>query len=144
MTRKAIPLLTRYAVLCAQADAEIVAKIESIGGTLKLRYAKVLAVAKCRMTGESLIELGCEFDHRRAVELGGTNDADNLQALTPKAHRRKTAADLAVIAKANRQGLRKGQQARRARNGSKLKSRNTLGGEAYAARRQWAERMRER
>lgn len=121
--RRAIPLATRYAVLCNQADPEIVEKINRAGGVLKLRYVKVLAVAKCRMTGEPLIAGRTEFDHIIPVELGGSNDADNLQALTAAAHRRKTDADIARIAKANRQGLRKGQQARRAKNGSRLKSR---------------------
>lgn len=121
--RRAIPLATRYAVLCNQADPEIVEKINRAGGVLKLRYVKVLAVAKCRMTGESLLAGRTEFDHIIPVELGGSNDADNLQALTAAAHRRKTDADIARIAKANRQGLRKGQQARRAKNGPQLKSR---------------------
>lgn len=121
--RRAIPLSVRYEVLRRQADAEAVAAIESAGGALKLRYSKVLAIAKCRMTGERLIERGCEFDHVKAVEFGGTNDVENIQALTPAAHRRKTASDMAMITKANRQGLRKGQQARRAKNGPQLKSR---------------------
>ena len=143
MTRKAIPLSTRYAVLCAQADAEMVTKIEAAGGHLKLRYAKVLAIAKCAMTGESLLAGRTEFDHCTPVELGGTNDASNIQALTAKAHRKKTDADLARIVKARHQSGGKGSQRdRRRKNGSKLKSRNDLGGEAYAARKQWAERVR--
>lgn len=121
--RRAIPLSVRYEVLRRQADAEAVAAIENAGGALKLRYSKMLAIARCRISGERLIERGCEFDHREPVEFGGTNDVENLQALTPAAHRRKTDADIARIAKANRQGLRKGQQARRAKNGSRLKSR---------------------
>jgi hypothetical protein len=108
--RRAIPLATRYAVLCNQADPEIVEKINRAGGVLKLRYSKVLAVAKCRMTGERLIERGCEFDHIRCIEFDGSNDVENIQVLTPAAHRRKTASDMAMITKANRQGLRKGQQ----------------------------------
>lgn len=123
MTRRAIPLSVRYEVLCRQADAEIVAKINRAGGVLKSRYSKVLAIARCRMTGERLIEHGCEFDHILPVELGGSNDTANIQALTVKAHRRKTDSDIARIAKANRQAGLTGQRARRARNGSKLKSR---------------------
>lgn len=122
-SRRAIPLSVRYEVLRRQSDAEAVAAIESAGGALKLRYVKVLAIAKCRMTGEALIAGRTEFDHILPVELGGSNDADNLQALTAAAHRRKTDADIARIAKANRQAGRKGQQARRAKNGSRLKSR---------------------
>lgn len=123
MTRQHIPLSIRYQVLCAQSEPEKVEQINRAGGSLKLRYSRVLCVAKCNISGDRLIEHGCEFDHRQPVEFGGTNDPENLQALTPRAHRRKTDADIARIAKANRQGLRKGQQARRARNGSKLKSR---------------------
>lgn len=124
MTRRAIPLSVRYEVLCRQADAEIVGKINRAGGVLKSRYSKVLAIARCRMTGERLIEHGCEFDHILPVELGGTDEPENIQALTPKAHRRKTDADLAIIVKARHQSGGKGsQRARRARNGSKLKSR---------------------
>lgn len=100
--RRAIPLSVRYEVLRRQADAEAVAAIENAGGALKLRYVKVLAIAKCRMTGEALIAGRTEFDHILPVDLGGSNDADNLQALTAAAHRRKTDADIARIAKANR------------------------------------------
>lgn len=121
--RRAIPLATRYAVLCNQADPEIVEKINRAGGVLKLRYVKVLAIAKCRMTGESLLAGRTEFDHIIPVELGGSNDADNLQALTAAAHRRKTDADIARIAKAERQGGRKGQWARRIKNGPQIQSR---------------------
>ena len=119
--RRSIPLAVRYEVLCRQADPAMVEKINRAGGPVKLRYSKVLAIATCRLTGERLIEHRCEFDHITPVELGGSNEADNIQALIPRAHRMKTDADIARIAKCRRQAGLTGQRARREKNGPRLK-----------------------
>lgn len=100
--RRALPLATRYAVIKRQCPADIVEEVERKGGKLKDRYAKLRYYATCAMTGERLIVKGCEYDHRVPRALGGTDDPENIQALTPAAHRRKTDADDAAIAKANR------------------------------------------
>jgi len=81
--------------------------------------------------------------HILAWSLGGPTTIENGRVECPDCSPITHGEDTATAAKAERQGLRKGQQARR-KNGSKLKSRNDLGGEAYAARKQWAERVRER
>lgn len=55
-----------------------------------------------------------EFDHVLPLALGGTNDLSNFQALCRPCHREKTNGDVARISKADRQGLRTGQQKLRA------------------------------
>lgn len=63
-----------------------------------------------------------DVEHRLAFALSGDDSIDNLfVAHRLVCHKAKTATDKAIIAKANSQGMRTGQQARRARNGPKLK-----------------------
>lgn len=66
----------------------------------------------------------CDDDHVIPLACGGTNHISNRQLLCPPCHDAKTnerdKGDAAQIAR--RQG-RKGQQARRAKNGPKMKSR---------------------
>ena len=138
MIRQRIPLATRYAVLVRQCDPQIVADIER-QGTLKQRYARVLSFARCRMTGERLIEQGCQFDHVIPVAFGGTNDADNLQAVTPRAHRRKTDSDIARIAHVNRIIGKRNKTFNV--NRARIASRNTLGGDEYRKRKEWKTEM---
>lgn len=45
---------------------------------------------------------GLEIDHVLPLELGGSDDDDNLEPLCPVHHRRKTRADIKRIAKARR------------------------------------------
>ena len=97
--RRTIPISVRYQVLCKQADPETVERIERSGGTLKRRYSLVLAIARCRISGERLIEHGCEFDHINPKYFDGPDTPENLQALIPRVHRRKTDSDIAAIAK---------------------------------------------
>lgn len=46
--------------------------------------------------------LDCEVDHIKALGLGGLHCRHNLQLLTPAEHKKKTASDLAAIAKFKR------------------------------------------
>ena len=63
-------------------------------------------------------------EHTRPIGLLGDPKPDSLWRR--ECHKRKTKDDIARISKAERQGLRTGQQARRARNGPKMKSRKTV------------------
>lgn len=58
------------------------------------------------------------FDHVVPVALGGENTAENLQVLCFGCHAKKTADDVARIAKADRMAGRSGQQARRKKRGT--------------------------
>jgi len=61
-----------------------------------------------------------EVDHIIPQGLGGKCTLDNAQVLCAEHHAQKTAQDVKVMAKADRQGMRSGQQARRKKNGSKF------------------------
>ena len=62
---------------------------------------------------------GKEVDHILPVALGGSNDPENLRLICREHHLAKSADDVARIAKADRQGARSGQQARRAKGKTK-------------------------
>lgn len=98
----------------------------------------------CQLCGRKLYPGSFDADHVIPIACGGTNDLTNFQLLCRKpCHADKTAGkDIADAAKIKRQAGLTGQKARRERNGSKLRSRNTLGGEEYQARKTFAERMR--
>lgn len=49
-----------------------------------------------------------EFDHQIPLDLGGTDDPDNLKPIHDSCHRRKTKEDIRAIAKARR--LRRGRK----------------------------------
>lgn len=100
--RKRIPLKTRYEVLKRQCAPEKVTEIESKGGTLKDKCAKLLMHAKCALSGSELSLTGVQWDHEIPLALGGTNDPENIQAVAPKPHREKTDKDDADIARADR------------------------------------------
>ena len=63
-----------------------------------------------------------EVDHILPQGLGGKSSLDNAQILCGAHHKQKSALDVKVMAKADRQGVRSGQQARRKRNGSQIQS----------------------
>lgn len=68
-------------------------------------------------------KLGCdepavEIDHGLPVALGGPSTLGNAFHLCRACHQKKSALDVKMIAKSDRQGGRSGQQARRKRNGS--------------------------
>ena len=56
-----------------------------------------------------------DFDHDIPQALGGPDTVENIVHLCGECHHKKTKADVKVIAKADRQGARSGQQARRAK-----------------------------
>lgn len=77
---------------------------------------------KCELLAEHALCPSCgepygghvEFDHVQALCLMGADVAGNLQPLCRSCHAKKTASDAGKRAKADRQGGRTGQQARRA------------------------------
>jgi len=64
-----------------------------------------------------------EVDHILAQGLGGKSSLCNAQILCSHHHKQKSALDAKMMAKADRQGCRSGQQARRKKNGSQIQSR---------------------
>ncbi len=66
---------------------------------------------KCE--AEGCDRAGREIDHIKAVALGGGNEPENLRLLCRAHHVEKSAADVDVIAEADRKGGRSGQYARR-------------------------------
>jgi len=111
--------------------------------TLKEQVAVLKKTALCFMCREPLRQKKqIEFDHAIPLALGGKHEVSNINALCASCHRRKTDSDLAIIAKSKRQAGDKGQYARRKKNGPQIQSRNTLGGEEYRARKEYAERMK--
>lgn len=61
-----------------------------------------------------------EFDHALALGLGGDDDVENIVAVHKPCHRKKTTEDVGRMAKADRQGGKTGQRARRLK-GSRAK-----------------------
>ena len=61
-----------------------------------------------------------EVDHILPQGLGGDSSLSTAQVLCDYHHKQKTALDTKIMAKADRQGMRSGQQARRKKNGSKF------------------------
>ena len=57
--------------------------------------------------------VGKEYDHITPQAMGGDNSAENVQLLCRKCHKAKTRGDAATVTKADRQGGRIGQYARR-------------------------------
>ena len=73
-------------------------------------------------------KLGCdnpavEIDHGLPVALGGPSTLANAFHLCKSCHLKKTRLDVKMIAKADRQGGRSGQYARRKKKGSQIQSR---------------------
>lgn len=82
-----------------------------------------------------------EVDHIVPQGLGGKSSLCNAQVLCAYHHKQKTAQDVKVMAKADRQGGRSGQYKRRKANGSQIQSRGfdkhptlkrTLGGKVVS------------
>lgn len=97
----------------------------------------------CAACRSKLYAGGFEADHVLALALGGTNELTNFQLLCKGCHNAKSRGeDIPAAAKIKRQAGITGQAARREKNGPTLRSRNTLGGEDYQARKAFAERMR--
>ena len=76
------------------------------GQMSRSRAAEILAEqdGKCLWCDEPITEgQSYQIDHRIAIELGGSNDRENLQALHDRpCHLRKTASDRRKIAKVHR------------------------------------------
>lgn len=64
-----------------------------------------------------------EADHVLPLSMGGTNELFNWQLLCEPCHQTKTNLEAGPRAKAERQAGRKGQYARRLKNGPQMKSR---------------------
>lgn len=64
-----------------------------------------------------------EVDHILPQGLGGKSSLCNAQVLCEAHHKQKTAQDIKVMAKADRQGGRSGQYKRRKKNGPQIQSR---------------------
>lgn len=77
--------------------------------TRKRHSAKVKAAiierqkGLCALSGEPLIHGQIDFDHERALALGGADTPENLRAVNRDPHKVKTRGDIKVIRKANRQ-----------------------------------------
>lgn len=103
------------------------------------RQARERADHTCQYPGCD--EPAHEVDHILPQGLGGESSLSNAQILCGACHKRKSALDSKIMAKADRQGVRSGQQARRKRNGSQIQSRGfqrhptlkrTIGGKVVA------------
>jgi 5-methylcytosine-specific restriction endonuclease McrA len=77
---------------------------------------------RCALCEEKL-SVEIDFDHVIPLALGGKQTLDNFEALCRDCHKDKTRLDRWQIAKAERQAGRKGQSARREKNGPRLQSR---------------------
>lgn len=97
----------------------------------------------CAGCGTKLYAGFFDADHIIPLACGGTNDLTNFQLLCKVCHAAKSRGeDIPAAAKIKRLRGETGQRARRERKGPTLRSKNTLGGEAYQARKAAAERMR--
>jgi 5-methylcytosine-specific restriction endonuclease McrA len=76
-----------------------------------VREVMARSEGRCEALGCSLI--GADLDHTIPVALGGKNEASNIKLLCRDHHDAKTKLDVKMIAKADRQGIRSGQQKRR-------------------------------
>lgn len=78
------------------------------------------ADGRCQGCGIALHGGDYEFDHCTPVALGGENTVENIQVLCTVnlCHQKKSAEDVARIAKADRQGARSGQHAKRKKRGT--------------------------
>ena len=60
-------------------------------------------MGKCACGCRARLDKSAEFDHILELALGGEDTVDNLQALMPACHKRKTAERIKMIRKADRQ-----------------------------------------
>lgn len=91
--------------------------------SLKDQVAILKKQAVCFMCGEPFTGKQIEFDHAIPLGLGGLDESVNMNALCAACHRRKSSADVALIAKAKRR-IRQATEGRgRKPKGKPLKSR---------------------
>lgn len=107
-------------------------------------FPKAVKVAVLNRSGgmceaEGCNQVGKEFDHDLPVALGGPSTEDNCKLLCGGHHREKTDSDVARIAKADRQGGRSGQYAKRARAKAEGRYR-PIGGSRKMGTRPWPKR----
>jgi len=76
-----------------------------------IREVMARSEGRCEALGCSVI--GVDLDHTIPVALGGKNMTDNIKLLCRDCHYAKSKLDVKMIAKADRQGARSGQQKRR-------------------------------
>ena len=84
-----------------------------------LRRQKLLCACGCgvKLTRKE----GYQFDHTRALALGGADETTNLRALRVRCHKIETRADVKMIRKADRQ--RKSHEGKKKRRGRPMQSR---------------------
>lgn len=86
------------------------------------KLQRLAALAACPECGEKFrVVSNIEWDHSTPVALGGARKPD--MPLCISCHKEKTREDVSRIRKADRQGGKKGQAAKRKKNGPQLKSR---------------------
>ena len=113
--RKRLPLKTRRAVLAFQSD---------FTPATPTSYATLLFWSQCVVCRQEMRSTPvAEFDHILPLELGGSNEPENIQGLCVAHHKIKTAADVKRIAKARRQKKHHETGRGTKRKGQKLKSR---------------------
>jgi 5-methylcytosine-specific restriction endonuclease McrA len=83
-------------------------------------FSKAIRDAVTARSGGVCEKLGCsgkaaEFDHGIPVAIGGESTLENCFHLCADCHRKKSALDVKLIARADRAGGRSGQRARRER-----------------------------
>ena len=76
------------------------------------------ADGRCQSCGITLHGGDFAYDHVLPVALGGKNELSNVQVLCDPCHISKTSGDVARISKADRQGARSGQYAKRKKRGT--------------------------
>ena len=81
--------------------------------------------------------------HIKAHSMGGGTTVENGRVECPTCAAVTHKEDTGAASQAEKMAGRKGQYARRKNNGSKLQSRNTLGGEEGRRRREWAKKIKE-
>lgn len=109
--------------------------------SLRDQVAVLRRQARCFLCHAAFTD-GLHFDHSIPLALGGPNDSANLQALCVKCHGAKTKADVKFIAKANRLAKTERGERSRKRRGPAMTSANTLSGDKYRRRKEWARRAR--
>lgn len=76
---------------------------------------EVFALSDGQCQQDGCERVGKEYDHITPQALGGDNSAGNVQLLCRKCHKAKTRGDAARVTRADRQGGRIGQYAKRAK-----------------------------
>lgn len=93
--------------------------------SMLIRFGSCLGWSRWGMSvqcGKPLYSVDVEFDHDLPLWAGGKNEPENFIPLCSDCHALKTKIEAPIRAKADRQAGRKGQVARRKKNGSKMQS----------------------